>query len=134
MRSTTCSPFLNTAREALECSPAANWRSNSVVIAEMVGAEVCWGIVGWLGAVRCVTCSGMSGQPIAIVGKMYRSSMLHFEMYSSGKTNQRWTGFPSGSAPSRLLNPTNFLLTLANRKISGTTVVKEPVVKTQPCR
>jgi murein DD-endopeptidase MepM/ murein hydrolase activator NlpD len=75
-----------------------------------------------------------AGQPIALVGKMYRSSMLHFEMYSSGKTNQRWTGFPSGSAPSRLLNPTNFLLTLANRKIAGITVVKEPTVKTQLCR
>jgi len=75
-----------------------------------------------------------AGQPIAIVGKMYRSSMLHFEMYSSGKTNQPWVGFPSGSAPSRLLDPTNFLLTLANRKIAGTTVVKEPTVKTQACR
>lgn len=57
-----------------------------------------------------------AGQKIAIVGKMEKSSMLHFEMYSSGDTTQRWNGFPDGSPPDRLLNPTNFLLVLAGKK------------------
>jgi murein DD-endopeptidase MepM/ murein hydrolase activator NlpD len=57
-----------------------------------------------------------AGQNIAIIGKMNRSSMLHFEMYSSGNTTQSWPGFPDQKPPSRLLNPTNFLLVLSGRK------------------
>lgn len=69
--------------------------------------------------------SVQAGQKIAIVGKMEKSSMLHFEMYSSGYTTQRWTGFPDNGPPSRLLNPTNFLLALAGKKKEAQPSAKE---------
>ena len=70
-----------------------------------------------------------AGQPIAKVGALSKSSMLHFEMYKPSlkgdfptlKTsrkicNQRWNfGDP---VPSHLLDPTVYLTTLVNR-ISG---------------
>lgn len=61
-----------------------------------------------------------AGQRIAFVGKMKKSSMLHFEMYTSGtKSNKQWAGWPTGAPPSGLYNPTNFLLILAQRKLSS---------------
>lgn len=70
-----------------------------------------------------------AGQPIALVGKMTRSSMLHFEMYVSGTTaNRGWGNFPNGAPPSGMLNPTNYLLAL-----SRTQPRKEPTVTTT-CR
>lgn len=59
-----------------------------------------------------VAASGSSvkrGQPIARIQKMFTSSMLHFEMYESGTIDtKRWRGFNT-SAPSGILNPTDFL-------------------------
>jgi murein DD-endopeptidase MepM/ murein hydrolase activator NlpD len=75
-----------------------------------------------------------AGDKIAIVGKMEKSSMLHFEMYSSGDTTQRWTGFPTGAPPSRLLNPTSFLLTLAARKRVAQPSAKEQSITEVACR
>ena len=50
-----------------------------------------------------------AGEPLAVVGKMHRSSMLHFEVYASGTTrNKRW--YRSGSAPSDLRDPTPYLV------------------------
>lgn len=75
-----------------------------------------------------------AGDPIGVVGKMEKSSMLHFEMYSSGVTrNKRWTGFPDSSPPSGLLNPTNFLLTLSGRKREAQPSAKEETI-TSVCR
>lgn len=52
-----------------------------------------------------------AGQVIAHVGKMHRSSMLHFETYRKGtEHNIKW--FKKDSAPPNLLNPTKYLLAL----------------------
>lgn len=75
-----------------------------------------------------------AGDKIAIVGKQVKSSMLHFEMYSSGDTIQIWTGYPTGAAPSRLLNPTNFLLALAGRKKVAQPSAKEVTLAQTVCR
>jgi murein DD-endopeptidase MepM/ murein hydrolase activator NlpD len=57
-----------------------------------------------------------AGQPIAKVGQMFRSSMLHIEVYASGtKNNKRWVPFQS-SPPSGLLNPTNTLIEISTGK------------------
>lgn len=75
-----------------------------------------------------------AGQQIAIVGKMFRSSMLHFEMYESGTTaNKKWTDFP-GDPPAGLYDPTQFLLTLRDRKKSSKTTAKEQLRSTSECR
>jgi murein DD-endopeptidase MepM/ murein hydrolase activator NlpD len=53
-----------------------------------------------------------AGQPIARVGQMTNSSMCHFEMYVKGTTeNHRY--FKGKSPPKELLNPTQYLLHLA---------------------
>ena len=53
-----------------------------------------------------------AGEPIARVGRMTKSSMCHFEMYTAGsKRNQRWK--PGQKRPRGLLNPTKYLLMLA---------------------
>ncbi|CAD6875722.1 N-acetylmuramoyl-L-alanine amidase [Methylomonas fluvii] len=53
-----------------------------------------------------------AGQPIARVGQMTDSSMCHFEMYAKGTTvNQRY--FKGSQPPRELLNPTKYLLYLA---------------------
>lgn len=75
-----------------------------------------------------------AGDRIAIVGKMNKSSMLHFEIYTSGDSNQQWTGFPDQAPPSRLLNPTNFLLTLSGRKKEAQPSAKEQSVIEVACR
>ena len=68
-----------------------------------------------------------AGQPIAKVGKLYRSSMLHIEMYSSGvSANKRWLPFQS-SPPSGLLNPTATLIEIA----TGKRIPQKEVVPTE---
>ncbi len=59
-----------------------------------------------------------AGQQIAIVGKMHKSSMLHFETYIKGtKKNQRFiVGQPK---PPALLNPTRYLLALRDEGLKG---------------
>ena len=53
-----------------------------------------------------------AGQPIARVGQMTNSSMCHFEMYVKGtRANQRY--FKGNEPPRELLNPTKYLLYLA---------------------
>lgn len=84
----------------------------------------------WLAAVGS---SVKAGDNIAIVGKMEKSSMLHFEIYSSGDTTQSWPGFPDQAAPSRLLNPTNFLLVLSGRKKEAQPSAKEQSIA-EACR
>lgn len=58
-----------------------------------------------------------AGQQIATVGILPgRSSMLHLEFYSPGvRFNHRWLNFPTGSHPSTLKNPTDYMVILANR-------------------
>lgn len=53
-----------------------------------------------------------AGAPLAYVGKMRESAMLHFEVYAHGtRQNQRWQ---SGSGrPAELLDPTSYLVRLA---------------------
>jgi len=52
-----------------------------------------------------------AGQPIGLAGKMYSSSMLHFEMYTRGtRSNKRY--LQGGTPPKELLNPTKYLLHL----------------------
>lgn len=53
-----------------------------------------------------------AGAPLAYVGKMRESAMLHFEMYTHGiHLNKRWK---TGSArPEGLLDPTQYLVRLA---------------------
>ena len=60
-----------------------------------------------------------AGQVIGIVGKMYKSSMLHFETYRKGTTkNIRW--LKKDRAPYNILNPTKYLLFLQQHgKISN---------------
>lgn len=59
-----------------------------------------------------------AGQQIAIVGKMNKSSMLHFEMYVAGTiANKLWKPFPIASPPSGLLDPTNYLLKLRDKEL-----------------
>jgi hypothetical protein len=56
-----------------------------------------------------------------------RNSMLHLEAYSSGTTNQGWSGFPNASPPSRLRNPTNLLITLKGTKQPTKEVLLPPI-------
>ena len=59
-----------------------------------------------------------AGQVIALVGKMYSSSMLHFETYIKGtRSNKRF--MVGGTAPKELLNPTRYLLFLQNQGLQG---------------
>lgn len=68
-----------------------------------------------------------AGQPIAKVGKMFRASMLHIEMYSSGTSaNKQWKPFQS-SPPGGLLNPTATLIEIA----TGKRVPQKEVVPTE---
>jgi murein DD-endopeptidase MepM/ murein hydrolase activator NlpD len=53
-----------------------------------------------------------AGQPIAVVGQMTNSAMCHFETYTQG-TIKNYTYYPEQQPPSRLLNPTKYLLHLA---------------------
>jgi len=49
-----------------------------------------------------------AGEPLAIVGKMHRSSMLHFEVYTIDTiTNRRW--YRTAALPSELRDPTPYL-------------------------
>lgn len=76
-----------------------------------------------------------AGDPIAYVGKMKKSSMLHFELYSSGIVNKVWTGFPNSPPPSGLLDPTDFLLELTRRKKKEYPSQKETnISQIQRCR
>jgi hypothetical protein len=69
-----------------------------------------------------------AGQHIAWLGHHpSRNSMLHFEAYSSGTTNQGWGGFPDAGPPSRLLNPTNFLIALKGTKQPTKEVLLPPI-------
>lgn len=83
------------------------------------------------GAPDFVAASGSqvkAGQQIGWLGHHpSRNSMLHIEAYSSGITNQSWTGFPTGAAPDRLLNPTNFLISLKGTKTPTKEVLKPKV-------
>lgn len=55
-----------------------------------------------------------AGQPFAQLQKMRDDAMLHFETYASGTTaNTRW--LTKDSPPSKLRNPTNYLLELAKK-------------------
>ena len=59
-----------------------------------------------------------AGQVIAFVGKMHRSSMLHFETYTIGtRSNKRFK--VGGTAPKELLNPTRYLLFLQRDGLQG---------------
>jgi murein DD-endopeptidase MepM/ murein hydrolase activator NlpD len=52
-----------------------------------------------------------AGQIIGFAGKMFRSSMLHFEIYRKGTNhNLRW--LIKNNAPHNLINPTKYLLFL----------------------
>jgi hypothetical protein len=85
----------------------------------------------WIGAGSIVK----AGQPIAKVGRMFRSSMLHLEMYTPGnKTNLQWKGHPGGAPPSGLLDPTDFLIALAQRARVGYPPIKEKVPAEVVCR
>jgi murein DD-endopeptidase MepM/ murein hydrolase activator NlpD len=75
------------------------------------------GVPDWIA--RSLAASGSSvkaGQQIAIVGKMKKSSMLHFEMYTGGTANKGWSGFPNSSPPSGMLDPTNYLVKLSAKE------------------
>lgn len=55
-----------------------------------------------------------AGEVIAIVGKMNKDSMLHFETYASGtKATSQW--FEKNRPPSNLLDPTRYLLEVRKR-------------------
>jgi murein DD-endopeptidase MepM/ murein hydrolase activator NlpD len=70
------------------------------------------------------------GQPIALAGRMQRSSMLHLEIWQSGKRwGSQWQGFPTGSPPAGLYNPTNFVLQLSGKAVEAQPVYKEPESK-----
>jgi len=89
---------------------------------------------GQKGGLKKTGLSGSSvkkGQPIAMVGRMESgSSMLHFEVYSSGHTNQPWRGGADASPPSRLMNPENFLLAISGQRVPR----KETPIATAVCR
>jgi murein DD-endopeptidase MepM/ murein hydrolase activator NlpD len=53
-----------------------------------------------------------AGQQIGVIGKMKKGSMLHFEMYTSGTTKNAQVR-SAGSPPSNILDPTKYLLHLA---------------------
>ncbi len=60
-----------------------------------------------------------AGQPIARVGQMTNSSMCHFEMYVKGTSvNHRY--YKGTNPPKELLNPTQYLLHLAELGLSQT--------------
>lgn len=63
-----------------------------------------------------------AGQIIGFAGKMYKSSMLHFEVYKNGTIrNHRW--LKRNSAPYNLLNPTKYLLFLKEHgKIANSSI------------
>lgn len=76
----------------------------------------------------------VAGQPIATVGKMFRSSMLHIEFYESGTIyNKKWQS-GSGSPPSGLLDGTDYLLNISQRKTMYLTPQKEATPKAVICR
>ena len=59
-----------------------------------------------------------AGQVIGKAGKMYHSSMLHFETYIKGtRSNKRFK--VGGSPPKEVLNPTKYLLFLQRNGIQG---------------
>jgi murein DD-endopeptidase MepM/ murein hydrolase activator NlpD len=59
-----------------------------------------------------------AGQTIGLVGKMYSSSMLHFETYVKGtRSNKRFQ--VGGNPPKELLNPTKYLLYLKQHGLKG---------------
>jgi murein DD-endopeptidase MepM/ murein hydrolase activator NlpD len=68
-----------------------------------------------------------AGQAIGLVGKMYSSSMLHFETYVKGtKSNKRFQ--VGGQAPKELLNPTKYLLFLKQHGMQGMpSTIQSPV-------
>ena len=79
-----------------------------------------------------------AGQKIGFVGKMFYSSMLHFETYKAGtRSNKR---FKVGrKPPPELLNPTNYLLALNKsglrataKKGGGNTSAGKPTRTTMP--
>jgi murein DD-endopeptidase MepM/ murein hydrolase activator NlpD len=64
-----------------------------------------------------------AGQPIALVGKMRHDSMCHFEMYVKGtQRSQRW--MMADPKPPALLDPTRYLLHLAEKGMSFTSPVE----------
>lgn len=66
-----------------------------------------------------------AGQPIARVGQMTNSAMCHFEMYVKGTTvNHRY--YKGGTPPKELLNPTQYLLYLAEQGLSQAMRVAPP--------
>lgn len=66
-----------------------------------------------------------AGQPIAHVGKMFRSSMLHIEFYAAGtEKNSSWPGFNS-APPSSLRNGTKLLQAIADPSLKERVVEKE---------
>lgn len=70
-----------------------------------------------------------AGQRIGIVGKMYSSSMLHFETYKKGtRSNKRFA--VGSSAPEELLNPTKYLLFLQRQGLQGIGTLKSSTVST----
>jgi len=74
------------------------------------------------------------GQPIARVGKMYRSSMLHIEFYAPGTLyNKQWNS-PDGAAPSALRDGTEFLRTIATNIKKGINPTKEASPRGVVCR
>ena len=75
-----------------------------------------------------------AGQPIARVGKMFRSSMLHIEFYAPGTLyNKQWTT-PSGPPPSELKDGTEFMRTIAVRIKQGILPQKEATPRAVVCR
>jgi hypothetical protein len=80
-----------------------------------------------------------AGQVIARIGRMYNSSMLHFETYRKGTRNKK--RFKQGQTPPpELLNPTKYLLFLQQYglsatgapKPSGGSVSPSPVTPSEP--
>jgi N-acetylmuramoyl-L-alanine amidase CwlA/murein DD-endopeptidase MepM/ murein hydrolase activator NlpD len=70
-----------------------------------------------------------TGQPIARVGQMTNSSMCHFEMYVKGTTvNQRY--YKGTNSPKELLNPTRYLLHIAELGLSQINHGELPPIQT----
>lgn len=69
-----------------------------------------------------------TGQPIARVGQMTNSAMCHFEMYAKGTTvNHRY--YKGANPPKELLNPTQYLLHLAELGLSQTNHVEQQPIQ-----
>ena len=71
-----------------------------------------------------------AGQVIGFAGKMYKSSMLHFETYIKGTIkNIRW--LKKDRAPNNILNPTKYLLFLQQHgKISNGAIGNTNILRT----